>query len=1015
MRLPEIAIKNRPFIFVLVLLGLMIGINALITMPRSEDPNTDFPIYTVVVVYPGTGPQDMEELVVDPLEEALDEIDEIVEINSEIRDGLAIITVEAEFGIDYDEKYDDVLSEVNAVKPDLPQEIFSIEVNQFAPIEQTVIQQYALVSEDASYAKLRDLGEDLEIAVERIPGIKKAELHAIPEEEVRISLDFQKMAQQNIPIQQVIAALSGNNVNIPGGDVKSGSRSFTIKSTGGFKDLSEIEETVVAAYKGSLVYLKDIALVDFDYEDQRWLGRFNGKRAVFVTVTQEAGENIMQLEKGLQQTVADFEPTLPGNVDLAAAFEQAPAVQSRISDFFSNLIQGILLVGLVIFLFLGFRPSLVIMTVIPIAIMMAIGALDFSGYALQQISIAALVIALGLLVDNGIVVMENIVRFRKQGLSLTQAAVKGTSEVGYAIVSSTVTTVLAFAPLAFMQSGPGEYLRSLPVTVILVLSFSLILALIFSPILSTSVLSSTKAHHSGIAEKGLLFITKKIYRPALEWSLSKPIWVMVIAGVIFLGSVMLFPLVGVSFFPTADKPVLLVEIDTPEGSNLDATNRAADFVSQVLDTTVFVKNYAANVGHGNPQIYYNRLPENYRKSHGQFLVNFQEWDPQKFYSTLAAFRSSFQNYPGARITFRELKNGPPFEAPIEIKLIGEDLEVLKQLAVDVEQVIANTPGTWNVDNPLAVSNTDVRVKVNKDKAGLLGLPLQTIDLTVRASLAGLEVDQVTLSNGEEYPMIVRLPFDSDPTLNDFDKVYFSTNSGHQVPLKQVAAVQFEPAVSEILHYNMDRSTSVTSDVNNPDETTTITLEIMDKLEQYNFPQGYHYHVGGEYENQQESFGDLGKLLLAALVGIFAVLVLQFRSIKQPLIVFSAIPLAISGSFVALFITGWSFSFFAFVGFISLMGIVVNNSIILVDYANRLRARGLTLAKALRKAAQTRLTPILLTTTTTIVGLLPLTLSQTGLWSPLGWTIIGGMISSTLLTLFVVPVLYQWLTPQKIEN
>jgi len=337
---------------------------------------------------------------------------------------------------------------------------------------------------------------------------------------------------------------------------------------------------------------------------------------------------------------------------------------------------------------------------------------------------------------------------------------------------------------------------------------------------------------------------------------------------------------------------------------------------------------------------------------------------------------------------------------------------LRTIAGDVEDIIASTPGTWNVDNPLAVNKTDLRVDINRDKAGLLGIGLQNIDLTVRASLAGLEVDEVTLSNGEEHPLVVRLPFDKDPSIGDFGKVYFANNRGGQVPLNQVAKVKFEAAVSEILHYNMDRSTSVTADVNNPDQTTDITLDIMDKLDQYEFPDGYGFHVGGEYENQQESFGDLGKLLLAALVGIFAVLVLQFRSIKQPLIVFSAIPLAITGSFVALFLTGWSFSFFAFVGFISLMGIVVNSSIILVDYANRLKDSGKTIGEALREAASTRLTPIVLTATTTIVGLLPLTLSNTGLWSPLGWTIIGGMISSTLLTLFVVPVLYQWLTPVK---
>ena len=982
-------------------------------MPRSEDPNTSFPIYTIAVVYPGTGPEDMEELVVDPLEDALDQLDDIVEIKSEIRDGIAIITVEAKFGIDYDEKYDDVVAEVNAVKPELPDGVYSIDITQFAPTEQTVIQQYALVSEEASYRQLEQEAEKIEKSIEKIDGIYKVEVVALPDSEVRVSLDFQKIAQQNISPNQVVNILAGNNLNVPGGDVKGGNRSFTIKSSGGYKSIEELENTVIGSANGSVVYLKDVARIALDYEDTRWLGSFNGKRAVFITVTQEEGVNILQIQQEIEAVAGNFRELLPPGIELATAFEQAPAVKARISDFFNNLIQGIILVGGVILIFLGWRPSLIIMLVIPISILMAIGALDFSGYALQQISIAALVIALGLLVDNGIVVMENIVRLRKQGLNTREAAIQGTREVGYAIISSTATTLLAFAPLAFMQSGPGEYLRSLPVTVILVLTFSLILALIFSPILAHLILPAQKSEKILWAQRMMNQVIQKYYKPSLEFALKKPFVILSVALGVFFGSVLLFPMVGVSFFPTADKPILLIDVNTPEGSNLEYTMKAVDYVSNVLDTAQFVSSYAANVGHGNPQIYYNRISENFNKSHGQVLVNFQSWDAEAFYHTLAGFRKAFNSYPGARITFRELKNGPPFEAPIEIKLIGQDLEVLKKIAQDVEQIIVDTEGTWNVDNPLAVSKTDLRIKINRDKAGMVGVPLPTIDVAVRASLAGFEVDQVSLRDGEEYPLIVRVPFDEDPSISDFNKVYFANDKGKQVPLKQVARVEFESAVTEILHYNLDRSTSVTAEVNNPDQTTAITLDIMDQLDQYQFPAGYGYHVGGEYENQQESFGDLGKLLAVALIGIFAVLVLQFRSVKQPLIVFSAIPLAITGSFIALFVTGWSFSFFAFVGFISLMGIVVNNSIILVDYSNRLMEDGMDLTNAIKEATQTRFTPIVLTTTTTIVGLLPLTLSNTGLWSPLGWTIIGGMLSSTLLTLYLVPVLYQWFTKPRV--
>ena len=1011
MKLPKIAINNYQFVAILVLLAAFVGVNAFLTMPRSEDPSPDFPNYTVIAVYPGTGPEDMEELVVDPLEEAIEEVDDLKKIETEIEDGLAIINIEGYFGVDPDEQFDELQAEINNVRNELPEGLYSLDVIQFDPSKRVNIQQLALVSDDVPYHALNDYAEDLENQLRTINGLNDVDIEAEPEEQIRVSIDFQKMAQQNIPLNQVIGILQGYNTNIPGGDVKSGLRSFNIKSSGGFKTLKEIANTVINAHEGKIIYLRDIAQITHEYEDLRWKASYMGKKAIFLTLTQKEGQNIVELSKEITALVEDFRQQLPSNIELVTAFEQAPAVQARISDFFVNLMQGVLLVGAIILLFLGLRPSLIIMTVIPLSVLMAIGALDFSGFALQQISIAALVIALGLLVDNGIVVIENIVRYQRLGYSFTEAAYKGTSEVGYAIISSTVTTLLAFFPLVMMKSGPGEFLRSLPVTVILVLSFSLILALTFTPILAGKLLKARKENKPRKLEVVLDGIIRRFYRPSLNFALRKP-WVVIgSTTLVFLGSLMLFPFIGVSFFPTADKPMLLIEVEAPDGTNIDGTQRAIAFVKNILDTTDFIKDYTTNAGHGNPTIYYNRVGEDYKKTHGQILVNFDYWDPVLFYRTLAGFRTSFARYPGAKISFRELKNGPPFEAPIEIKIIGDNLDTLARLAASVEEVIKTTPGVENIENPLSIHKTDLKVAINRDKAGLIGLPIQDIDLSVRASLAGLTIDDVTLEDGEEYPLVVRMPFTTDPTITDFNKVYFTTRQGAQVPLKQVANIRYESAVNEIQHFNTQRSTAVTSDVLNPDKTTAITKEVIAKLDQIQLPPGYRFYIAGEYETQQESFGDLGKLLIIAMVGIFAVLVLQFRSIKQPLIVFSAIPLAITGSFVALFVTGWSFSFFAFVGFISLVGIVVNNSIILVDYTNQLRRRGMTLLKALKIATETRFTPIILTTTTTILGLLPLTASGTGLWSPLGWTIIGGMISSTFLTLIIVPLLYRWFTTE----
>ncbi|MEO0331847.1 MAG: efflux RND transporter permease subunit, partial [Bacteroidota bacterium] len=655
---------------------------------------------------------------------------------------------------------------------------------------------------------------------------------------------------------------------------------------------------------------------------------------LYVNVYQKRNTSILTLANELKLVAGSFQETLPSEVQLATAFEQAPAVEDRISNFVNNLLQGIVLVGVVIALFLGWRSALVVMTVIPLSIVLAITTLDFSGYALQQISIAALVIALGLLVDNAIVVIENIVRFRREGYPLRKAAAKGTQEVGYAIVSSTFTTVLAFAPLALLSSGAGEFLRTLPLTVIYALSASLLLALAFTPIITSRVLpASTSYSQKGTwISRQIDWLIMRAYRPSVNFALRRG-WVPVVTGVLLLvGASALFPSIGVSFFPTADKSLLLVKVDLPYSASLQRTEQAVRFVEEVLDTTDYVKNYTVNVGHGNPQVYYNSIPEEYKKYHGEIMINFKEWDPATFYATLAQLRNAFAQYSGARITFRELTNGAPFEAPVEILLLGDNLDTLKRVGYDIEEIIRRTPGTQDVDNPMALAKTDVKVAVNRDKASLYGISLLDLDQTVRASLNGIQVDEVVLEEDDEtYPMVVRIPFANEPTLDDFGRVYLARDDGQSVPLRQVADVEFKAEYAKISHFNTTRSLGITANVDDPDRTKDITEAIIPALDSYDWPEGYSYYIGGEYETQQESFGDLGTLLAVALLGIFAILVLQFRSLVQPLIIFSAIPLAVTGSFVALFITGWSFSFFAFVGFISLVGIVVNNSIILVDY------------------------------------------------------------------------------------
>ncbi|MEO1437654.1 MAG: efflux RND transporter permease subunit, partial [Bacteroidota bacterium] len=763
MKLPALAIKNSQFIYVLVLLSLFIGVQSFISMPKSEDPFLDLPAYTVIVIYPGNSPEDMEDQVVDPIEEVIDELDEITKIKTEISNGLAVLQVEADFGIDYDEKYDEILAAVTSIRASLPAGIFDIEVTQFKPEDRVVVQQFAFVSDSVPYKDLHDLAEAFQDQIEKIDFVKSTEIEAFPLEEIRISIDFQKMAQLNVPLNQVLGVLQGNNTNIPGGDIAAGGLSFNIQSRGGYETLEEIRNTAIRSSDNQILYLKDFATVNFDYADQEWYARYNGQRCIYLSVNQKRTSNILTLSEELAEVEQAFQAQIPEKVKLVKAFDQAPAVAFRINDFISNLLQGILLVGVVIWIFLGWRPALVVMTIIPLSIILAITVLDFNNYALQQISIAALVIGLGLLVDNAIVVIENIINFRNEGFSIQEAAGLGAGEVGYAIVSSTATTVLAFAPLALLQSGPGEFLRTLPLTVIYALLASLILALVFTPIVSSKFLGRKQAKPTLV--RGLLDgVINRLYRPALKFALKRG-WVVILVGLGLFGFAgSLFPSIGVSFFPTADKPLLLVSVDMPYSSDLERTGKAIAYVESILDTTDYVDSYITNTGHGNPQVYYNRIPEEFKKYHGEIVVNFKDWDPAQFYATLANFKKAFKAYPDGKIYFRELTNGAPFEAPIEILLLGDKLEVLKDIASDVEIMVRETPGTEDVDNPLAISKTDLQVSVNEDKAALYNLSLIDIDRTIRASLNGITVGATTMeADNESYPMVVRIPFVEQPS------------------------------------------------------------------------------------------------------------------------------------------------------------------------------------------------------------------------------------------------------------
>ena len=1004
MSIPKLAIHNHQITLIVFVLLLVLGLNSLFQMPKLEDPVVEIPSIFVVAIYPGANPQDVESQVVDPIEEAVNELDDIGELTTTIRDGVSVTEVEFEFGVDPDDKLEEVQRKINNVKADLPADLYDLDVFQVST-STVAIYQMALSSKLATYQLLKDEAVDLKKEIEKVKGVRKVEILASPAEEVRIALNPIKMTEMGVSLDDIEQAIRSNNANIPGGAVKVSNKLFNVKTSGAYDQIEQIKNTVVGSFQGKLIYLKNVAAVYFDYEEERWLARFNGERSIFITVQQKEGYNIYDVADPIRERLQDR--PLPGDLQLAYVFDQSEGVTERVSGFMSNLLQGVALVGLIILLLLGYRSAALVMLAIPLSILVGLWVVDISDFALQQISIAGLVVALGLLVDNSIAIIENIERFLGMGHSPREAAIKGTEQLVAPIISATLTTVLAFIPIILIPGPTGAFIKALPVTVIATLSASLLVALTLTPYLATRFLTS-KSKVSRLFREMKKFVEGP-YRAALNWAFDHRYLTVALAGASLAGALALFPLVGISFFPKAEKPQFRIEINLPNGSNLDAVEEAVTYVEGVLAETEAVKYYASNIGHGNPRIYYNVASANYSNSYGEVFVVLHEYEVSAFYELLEELRQRFAGYPNARIDVKEFVQGPPSEAPVAIKIFGSDLDQLQAYARQVERIARATPGAINVSNPLSTNSTDLYFRINREKAMMLGVPIHQVDRTIRTFVNGTEVGDFRDTDGEEYGIVMRYDEQARFRMEDFDRVTVQSATGRFIPLKQLASIEFREAPSRITHLDAERTATVLADLANGYTLDEVIAPLQEELDGIDWAPGYSYTFKGDLENRNESFGGMGIASLMALLLILGVLVVQFRSFSQPLIIFSALPLAIIGSILALLITDIPFSFTAFVGLTSLIGIAINNSIVLVDFANRMREEGASVREAAQQAGEVRLIPIVMTTLTTILGLLPLTLNGGSLWAPMGWTIIGGLLTSTTFVLLLVPILYQLFT------
>jgi len=1012
MKISEFAVKNYQFTLIMFLMAAAVGVTTLFTMPRSEDPEIEAPQFAIVVVYPGTSPKDMEELVVDPMEEKINGLEDMKRIKTTISDGLAVLRVEYKYESNPDDKYQELVREVNSLRPELPRDIFNIDIKKFQPSDVNII-QVALISENASRAKLKFHAEALKDELEKISKLKNVEVQGLPEQIVRIELRLEKIAQMHIPLEAITGSLQSEMANIPGGSVEAGSKSFSIKTSGNYTSLDEIKNTIVYAANGKNILLKDVADAYVTFDETKHITRLNGHRCVFIVAAQKPGLNITNTQKEYIPMLDAFAATLPANIDMVHHFDQAENVNGRLAGLGKDFLIAILLVSITL-LPLGLRAASIVMISIPLSLAIGLVLLNMLGISLNQLSIVGLVVALGLLVDDSIVVVENIERWMREGHSRLEATIKATRQIGMAVVGCTATLIIAFMPLVFLPEGAGDFIRGLPLAVIMSVLASMVVSLTVIPFLSSRVLKDHGNDKGNIFMRGLQKLIHGSYSRLLDRALNYPKTTLIVAGVIFFGSLQLFSVIGFGLFPASEKPQFIINTITPLQTNLVKTDSVAGVVDEVVSKIPEVSFFATNVGKGNPRVYYNVVQENERTDFAQTFVQLEEHtSPKRKLEIINQLREGFSHYPGAKIEVKNFEQGPPVVAPVEVRLFGDNLDTLRAIAAQVEKLLKQTEGTIYVNNPVSNLKSDIRVVINQEKARMTGINTVDIDRTVRLAVAGLDMGKFSDAGGEDYNIHLTTPKKERASLASLDNLFVNNRLGAAVPLEQIAGLRLETSPLSIDHYNKNRMVSISAFVQKGFLNDKVISDVIARMNSTKLPEGYSFMMGGDVEASNESFGGLGTIIIVTVFLFIAVLILMFKTFKSMLIVLSVIPLGIVGAVLGLLFTGNPLSFVAIIGLIALAGVEVKNSILLVDFTNQLRQQGKSVDEAIREAGEVRFLPIVLTSLTAIGGLLPIALSTNPLISPLAIVLIGGLISSTILSRIVTPVVYK-IIPPKVE-
>ncbi|MEW6524761.1 MAG: efflux RND transporter permease subunit [Bacillota bacterium] len=993
----RIAVGRPVTTFMCVLMVLLLGVISVINVPADLLPEMTFPVIAVATRYSGAGPQEIETLVTRPIEEALGSVSNIQSISSESSEGASLVMLEFGWGTNMDQAALDVREAVDLVKRFLPADANAPLVFKADPSMLPIMR--LSVSGDTDRVELTHAAEFIKGRLERIDGVSSVSLSGAVREEVVVEVIPSRLVVHGVPLQSIVQALRSENLNLPGGHVEEGGMRVLVRSVGQFLDLDDLTRTRVTTAGGG-VTLDELATVSLGQTTPGSITRLNGRPSLGLSVQKQSGANTVQVSRMVRQELARLNRELPSGMVVEVAVDQASFITTSIWNVAQNAVIGGILAVVILYLFLSSIPTiLVIGMAIPISLVATFSFIYFAGLTLNLLSLGGLALGVGMLVDNAIVVLENIFRYREQGLNPREASLTGTWEVAMPVTASTLTTLVVFLPVVFIQGLASQLFRQLAYTVSFALLSSLVVALTFIPMAASFLLSATAVKSRERA--GRLAVT---YRTWLAWCLARRGGVVLCTILVMAGVALVWPAMKMEFLPAMDRGEINIEVRLPRGSTLARTDAVLKEVEAlVLEQPETMLTFASSGERGWG------LGAASGGDVGGVLVRLgPAAGPTRY--LVERLRREVQLIPGAEIRVN-LASGlvgeeQLFGAPLVISVKGDDLEVLAALASDIATLVRAVPGTREVETSLQQGSPETRVVVDRLRAAHYGISAGQVATTVRAVLDGEVATRYRVA-GSEIDVRVTFPPETVVTTSDLDHIMLLSPLGMPVPLSAVSRLESSPGPARITRQDQVRTVTVSSQVSGRD-LGSVMEDVRRLVDPMPLPPGYSLEYGGETREMAEAFSTLGQALVLSIVLVYMVLASQFESLAYPFIIMVTVPLALSGAIYGLVLTGHRLSVPSIIGTITLAGIVVNNGIVLMDYTLQRQRRGSPPVEAALEAATTRLRPILMTTITTVLGLLPMALGGgrgSELQAPLALAVISGLVLATLLTLVVVPVLY----------